>query len=250
MDKLYDFDYLLQNFYVVDATTSIDQSLLNVKKLLKTDLTIDTSGDGPKILIYHTHSQEGYADSSGTDESQTVVGVGNYLAEILENDYGIKVLHHKGQYDVDGREHAYSTAAPYIEQILEENPSIEVVIDLHRDGVASTTHLVTKLDGKQTAQIMFFNGLSYTTGQGSISYLKNPYIQQNLAFSLQLKLDAVQEYPGLTRPIYLKGYRYNMHFLPRSLLVEVGAQTNTIEEAKNAMPYLAKLLNDVLCEQE
>jgi stage II sporulation protein P len=250
MDKLYDFDYLLQNFYVVDATTSIDQSLLNVKKLLKEDLTIDTNGDGPKILIYHTHSQEGYADSTGTDESQTVVGVGSYLTEILENEYGIEVLHHKGQYDVDGREHAYSTAAPYIEQILEENPSIEVVIDLHRDGVGSATRLVTTMDGKQVAQVMFFNGLSYTTGQGSISYLKNPYIQQNLAFSLQLKIDAVQEYPGFTRPIYLKGYRYNMHFLPRSLLVEVGAQTNTIEEAKNAMPYLAKLLNDVLCEQE
>lgn len=137
---------------------------------------------------------------------------------------------------------------PAIEQILRENPSIEVVIDLHRDGVAEGTRLVTEIDGTQMASIMFFNGLSRTTALGDISYLKNPYIQDNLAFSFQMQLKAAEYYPGLARPIYLKGYRYNMHFKPKSLLIEVGAQTNTLQEAKNAMAPLADVLHRVIQE--
>ena len=93
---------------------------------------------------------------------------------------------------------------------------------------------------------MFFNGLSRTTSTGDIAYLKNPYIEDNLAFSFQMQLAAAEYYPGLTRRIYLKGYRYNMHFCPKSLLVEVGAQTNTLKEAKNSMEPLADLLSKVL----
>ena len=140
-------------------------------------------------------------------------------------------------------------AEPAIEQILRENPSIEVVIDLHRDGVAEGTRLVTEVDGTQMASIMFFNGLSRTTALGDISYLKNPYIQDNLAFSFQMQLKAAEYYPGLARPIYLKGYRYNMHFKPKSLLIEVGAQTNTLQEAKNAMVPLADVLHRVIQEE-
>ena len=100
------------------------------------------------------------------------------------------------------------------------------------------------------AKIMFFNGLSRTTAAGDIAYLKNPYISDNLAFSFQMQLAAAQYYPDLTRKIYLKGYRFNMHFCPRSMLVEVGAQTNTFEEAKNSMEPLADLLAKVLKNEE
>ena len=96
------------------------------------------------------------------------------------------------------------------------------------------------------AQVMFFNGLSRTTAMGDISYLPNPYIEDNLAFSLQLQVAARQMYPDFTRKIYLKGYRYNLHFRPKSVLVEVGAQTNTLQEAMNAMDPLAKILDTVL----
>ena len=137
-------------------------------------------------------------------------------------------------------------AKPDIQRILEENPSIEVVIDLHRDGVGETTHLVTEVNGKQTAQIMFFNGLSKTRANGEIDYLANTYIQEILAFSLQMQVASYEKYPGFARRIYLRGYRYNMHFMPKSLLVEAGAQTNTVEEMKNAMEILAELLNGVL----
>lgn len=243
--KLEDFDYLRRTFYQIDNTTTIGKEQLNISKLLGPDLTVNRNVDGPQILIYHTHSQEGYKDSVAGKDSTSVIGVGDVLTDLLEKK-GFKVLHHKGKYDVGDRNHAYSNAAGPVEQIIKENPSIQVVIDLHRDGVNEKTHLVTKQNGKKMAQIMFFNGLSRTTATGDIAYLKNPYIADNLAFSFQLQLAAAENYPGLTRKIYLKGYRYNMHFCPKSLLVEVGAQTNTVQEAKNAMEPLADLLAKVL----
>jgi len=246
LEKLNDFDYLIQNFYTVDSTTTINSSQLNAQELLNIDCSIEKRTDKePQILIYHTHASEGYSDSSAGDYSETVVGVGERLTEILENTYGYQVLHDTGVYDKD-RDRAYSVAEPYVEQILAENPSIEIVIDLHRDGVADSTRLVTEQNGVQMAQIMFFNGLSRTTSMGDIAYLANPYITDNLAFSLQMQLAAAELYPGFSRKIYLKGYRYNMHLMPKSLLVEVGAQTNTLEEAMNAMEPLAEILDLVL----
>ncbi len=245
-EKLKDFDYLRQNFYQVDSSTTIGSDQLNVDKLLGADMTLSDNTDGPQILIYHTHSQEGYSDSTEGDPNTSVVAVGEYLTRLLTEKYGLRVLHHTGEYDVGDRDHAYSNAAPALEQVLAENPSIEVVIDLHRDGVPETTRLVTEQNGKQMAQIMFFNGLSRTSARGDLTSLKNPYIDQNLAFSFQLQLAAREYYPDFSRNIYLKGYRYNMHYCPKSLLVEVGAQTNTLEEAMNAMEPLADILAKVL----
>ena len=249
LEKLKDFDYLMGHFYTVDSSTSVDPEQLNAQTLLGKDLTIDQSGEGPKVLIYHTHSQEAFADSRKGEESDTIMGVGEYLAQLLNETYQIPTLHHKGVYDlIDGeldRSRAYELALPEVEKILNENHSIEVVIDLHRDGVGDSTHLVEEINGKPTAQIMFFNGMSRTKANGPIEYLKNPYIEDNLAFSLQMQL-AAQKYPGFTRRIYLKSYRYNMHVTPKTLLVEAGAQTNTVEEMRNAMEILAETLDTVL----
>lgn len=246
VEKLQDFDYLKQNFYTIDRTTTIGSDELNVDKLLAVDCKLTHNADTPQILIYHTHSQEKYADSA--DVSEGVMGVGDYLTEILTEEYGLNVIHHKGEYDVESRDNAYSVAGPALEQLLADNPGIEVVIDLHRDGVADGTHLTTEVNGVTMAPIMFFNGLSRTTSTGAIDYLYNPYLSENLSFSFQLQLAANEYFPGLTRPIYLKGYRYNLHYCPKSLLVEVGAQTNTVQEAMNAMEPLAAVLNHVLTE--
>lgn len=247
-EKLNDFDYLLQNFYQIDRTTTIDGSQLNAETLLGKSMKLETGAENVQILIYHTHSQEGYADSAPGDVSTGVVGAAEYLTKLLQEKYGFNVMHHTGEYDVKDRDNAYSYAGPALEQILAEHPSIEVVIDLHRDGVAETTRLVTEVNGKQTAQIMFFNGLSRTTANGDIPYLANPYLADNLAFSFQMKLAAEEYYPGFARSNYLKGYRYNLHYRPKSLLIEVGAQTNTFEEARNAMEPLADILHKVLTE--
>ena len=250
IEKLKNYEYLVGNFYVIDGGTMTSADELNAEKLLAKDMKIDQASDGPKVLIYHTHSQEAFADSKAGDTSTTIMGMGDYLSKLLNDKYGIKTLHHEGVYDlVDGkmdRSKAYQLAEPEIQKILKENPSIEVVIDLHRDGVAEGTHLVTEVNGKPTAQIMFFNGLSRTKANGNIEYLKNPYIEDNLAFSLQMQIAAADKYPGFTRRIYLRGYRYNMHFKPKTLLIEAGAQTNTVEEMRNAMEVLADTLDNVL----
>ena len=193
-------------------------------------------------MIYHTHSQEDFADSIPGDERTTILGVGEFLAELLRQK-GYNVMHHMGKYDVEKRDYAYSYSLPAMEELLEQNPSIEVVIDLHRDEVAEGTKLITDIDGRPTAKFMFFNGMSRTRKHGDIDYLPNENIGMNLAFSFQMQALCNEYYPGLTRRIYLKGYRYNMHLSPRYLLVEMGAQTNTYEECYNACIPLANMLD-------
>lgn len=250
LDQLQDFNYLVNNFFVVDSNTTAEQSQINADELWNKDMRITTDYSKPQILIYHTHSQEEFVDSVEGDTSTTVIGVGDYLAQLLQETYGYQVIHVTDTFDlVDGkleRSKAYNYAEPVVQKVLDENPSIEVVIDLHRDGVDESKHLVTEVDGKPTAKIMFFNGLSRTKMNGEIDYLPNPYIEDNLAFSFQLEYLAKQCFPDFTRCIYLKGYRYNLHVRPKSILLEVGAQTNTVEEAKNAMEPFAKVLNAVL----
>lgn len=249
-EALSDYNYVLNNFFVVDPNTYTDESEINAAAFLEKDLTMAAEKDKPQILIYHTHSQEEFADSAEGDVSTSVVAVGDYLTQILEEQYGYQVIHMTDTFDlVNGeldRSKAYNYAQGPVEQMIAENPSIEVVIDLHRDGVPEGTRLVTDINGKPTARIMLFNGLSRTADNGELDYLPNPYIQDNLAFSFQLSYQAKQYYPDFTRCIYLKGYRYNLHVRPRSILLEVGAQTNTFEEAKNAMEPFADILHRVL----
>ena len=166
-----------------------------------------------------------------------LVVVGNHMAE-LAGETRLARINLAIEY------YAYSYALPALEQILAENPSIEVVIDLHRDA-AEGNHYVTEVNGKQTAQIMFFNGVSRST-DGPIDYLENPYVAENLAFSFQLKMASDALYPGLTRRNYLRSYRYNLHMRPKSVLIEVGAETNTLEEEMNAIELLAEILAEVL----
>lgn len=246
-ELLGDLDAVLETFYTIDSNTAVSGGQIDAQRFLAADLTLgEAEDDGPQILIYHTHSQEAYADSADGDPSTTIVGVGERLAQILTETYGYRVLHHTGEYDVPDRDTAYGSALPAVWQILEDNPSIEVVIDLHRDQMDEDTRLVTDIDGRPTARFMFFNGLSYTKKTGAISYLENENLEGNLAFSFQMQKTAAEYYPGLTRKIYLKGYRYNMHLRARSLLVELGAQNNTVEEAMNACEPLAHVLSLVL----
>lgn len=245
IENYQEFEALAGKFYTVDASTYTNAEELNAQRLVSVDMTIKKDGEGPQILIYHTHAHEEYADFAEGNSSATVVGVGEQLAKILREEYGYQVLHHTEAYDGD-RDYAYSCALPALEQILKENPSIQVVIDLHRDSMAADKRLVTQIAGQPTARFMFFNGLSRVRDIGEISYLPNENLQGNLAFSFQMQKVCEEYYPGLTRKIYLKGYRYNMHLLPRTLLVELGAQNNTAEEALNACGPLARALDMVL----
>lgn len=247
--ELSDYDFLLSHFYIVDSTTTMTREDLNGKKLVTEDLSVDLDGDSgkePLVLIYHTHGSETYKEEKG--KSGSVLDVGKALKKELAS-YGIASIHDTSIYDqVNGeldRNAAYDYAGDSVEATLKKNPSIQVVLDLHRDSVKDSIHLVTEVDGKDTAQIMFFNGVSRLKS-GELTYLKNPNKSANLAFSLQMQLLAAKYYPDFTRKIYIKGYRYNLHLARRAVLIEVGAQNNTVSEAKNAMKPLAEMLYRLL----
>lgn len=249
--------YLLDHIFTVDPNTSMTPEELDYHTLMESDLSIDGWGDQQgdyRILIYHTHGSESFVDSREGMKEDTVIGAGAYLAEILEKQYGIRVYHDETLYDiVDGqldRSRAYEQAYAGVTKILKEHPSIEVVIDLHRDGIDENTRLVTEVNGKPTAKIMFLNGVSRSNTNGDIDYLYNPNKLMNLAFSFQMYLAGREAYGDYVRKIYVRSYRYNLHLLPRTTLIEAGAQTNTVEEEKNAMEPLAAILHKVLSKPE
>ena len=207
-------------FYTVTSITSLTTQIMRPEEFLAKDLSLEKNADLPQILIFHTHSQEGFTDTVEGNTSTTIVGVGDYLTDILTNTYGYNVYHDTSVYDyVDGkldRSKAYTYAEENVAKILEENPSIEVVIDLHRDGVPDTTRLVTEENGVTMSKVMFFNGISYSKAKGDIGYL------------------------------YINAYRYCLHMKGRSMLIEAGAQTNTSTEVKNAMIPVADMLDRLL----
>ncbi len=247
-EELSSYEELIKAFYAVDSTTVAGEGLLRAETLLEKDMRIQGDADAPQILLYHTHSKESFADSVPGDENGGIVGAGKYLAQLLREEYGYNVIHDTGCYDED-RAYAYNNSLPAIETILQENPSIEAVIDLHRDEMPADRRLVMELQGRPTAQFMFFNGLCRTK-KGEIAQLENPYLSDNLALSFQMQAACNEYYPGIARRIYLKAYRYNMHLCPKSLLIELGAQNNTEEEIHNACDVLAHVLDLVFSGRE
>ncbi len=254
--ELDDFDKIKSALYTVDSTAFVTADDLKIDMLLGMDMKIKLDNQKPKVLIFHTHSQEAFKDSRSGKKEDTIVGVGETLADILEKKYNIPVYHDEGEYDIkDGvmqRGTSYETMEAPIKKILEKYPSIEVCIDLHRDGVPDNVHLITEVDGKPTAKIMYFNGICCENKNGQpnkISYLANPYIKENLAFSLQMLLETNELYPDFAKKNYIKAYRYSLHMKPKSLLIEAGANTNTVGEVKNAMYPLAEVLNNVIHPQ-
>lgn len=256
-NELKNFEDLKKYVFTVDSTAYVLDQDLDLNRLKNTNVTLNLKTKEPKILIFHTHSQEDFIDSEQGNAGDTIVGVGQELAEILAQKYGITVVHDVGEYDVvDGEERrsgSYEVMEPAIKKILKKYPSIEVCIDLHRDGVAEETHLVTEINGKPTAKIMYFNGICRLNDNGSpkeTEGLENKYIKENLALSFQMQMATNEKYPNFARKIYIKPYRYSLHMKPRSLLIEAGANTNTVEEVKNAMEPLADILVSVLQTKE
>ena len=248
LEDLQDITYLKDNLYIVNASTKMTAEEFDTDYFISKDLSLTApeDSDTPQILIFHTHASEGFADSRPGESADTVVGVGDLLTRILQEKYGYNVLHDTTVFDrkngKDNRNYAYNDALDYLEKLLEENPSIEVVIDLHRDA---GTKRVATINGKPTAKVMLFNGLCRNTN-GKLTYLPNDNLKDNLAFSFQMKLIGDEMYPGLMNRIFLKDYRYNMHLAGRFLLVELGTEKNTVEEALNAMEPLADVLHQVL----
>jgi len=249
-----DTDFFISSFYSVDSNTGIIRELFDPIRFLNTDLSVERQPLTPQILIFHTHGgTEFFVDSDTSDIYQGVVGMGERLKFILENKYGIGVIHNKDLFDMVGgvsaRGGSYERMEPTISRILRENPTIEVVLDLHRDGIEPNPNLVTYIDGKPHARMMFVNGVSALAGDGEIrrlQNLQNDNLEKNLAFSFNMQLAANEMFPGLMRRMLLKPFRYSTHLAGRSLLVEVGSQHSTMEEAFNSMELLADILYAVV----
>lgn len=199
------------------------------------------AGEGPQVLIVHTHATEAYADSPGyrsEDTSQNVVRVGQALAEAL-NARGIETLHYTGLNDLAGYTGAYERMETVIRDYLDRYPSICMVIDVHRDAAQDSAGeqvaLRGTVDGERAARLLLVMG----TDLGGLSH---PGWQENLALALKLQCLGEQEAPGLFRPLNLRAARYNQHLCPNSLLLEVGAAGNTLEEALRSAEFFAKLI--------
>lgn len=255
LNKLNEPTYLIKNFVMGGQEIQVGKKLLalwDFKKLAKKSLRLDETAKGPKVLIFHTHNREVYQDEKRGDKG--VMGVGERLEEILEKQYGIETMQVTDSFYMDENNDsvtgAYERMEPVINGILKQYPSIQMCIDIHRDGVKGTNKFLTTINGKDTAKMMFVNGLCLREdGEGNfvpMQDLKNPYVEDNLAFSLQAQIQAFKYYPGFMRKIYLRAYRFSTHMKPLSLLVEVGNQNNTSKEARNAAEPLAHIIAKVL----
>lgn len=210
-------------------------------------LSWQLKADMPTVLILHTHGTESYTKTEDYNESATyrthntlfnVVSIGDRLEALLENA-GIRVIHDRTMYDVPSYSGSYDAARTSIEAILAENPSIDLVLDIHRDAAESTAGsqiaYTVPTDAGEAAKLMLVIG---TDGSG----LTHPDWQENfsLAVKLQAKLEALC--PGICRPIHLRKQRFNQDLSAGSLLIEVGATGNTRQEALLATEYLAEAI--------
>lgn len=253
-DQLADDSYVLQKLINFDANLNHENqamNILDIPKLAQKEFRLDRSVGGPQVLILHTHSMERFVGEE--PGSQGVVDLGRYLKETLESQYGVSVLHCTSSFDVvDNRTErtgSYERMEPVIGKIIQDNPSIQLVMDIHRDGILTTDKFLTDVNGKSTAKMMFVNGFCQVQQNGvltPIDRLPNPYVEDNMAFSLKLQLRANELYPGFMRKTLVKPYRYSLHMRPMSLLIEVGNQNNIKEEALNTMEVLAEILFDVI----
>ena len=221
--------------------------------LLQQPSVLDFQQDGPTVLIVHTHTSEAYAQEAGweyeeTDTARTqdpdfsVIRVGKELAETLES-HGISVIHDTSFNDYPSYSGAYNRTLEKIEDWVSQYPSIQMVIDVHRDAAANADgspvrHAVT-LDGVETAQLMLVMG----TDEGGLSH---PGWQDNLSWALKLQAVLERKYPGLCRNLDLRTERFNQHVTPGSMLVEVGSSGNTLKEALAAARDLGEGLADLI----
>lgn len=240
------FATFFANYYIEDVSTKAVPELFEPEVLASYDCSVEKT-ESPRILIFHTHGSEGYADSRAGVTEDTVIGAGEILAKELRETYGYQVIHETTVFDrkadgTDDRNNAYNNALPVITSILEQYPSIEVVIDLHRDSGEARTAVIDRVS---MAKVMLFNGLCRTK-DGPVTYYSNENLKGNLAFSLHLQVTGNELYPGLMHRIYLKSYRYNMHLKEKYTLVELGTHKNTVAEAKAAMIPFAKTIATVL----
>ena len=229
-----------EDFVQVNASWEVD-----TLSLLQQPLNWQLKGDLPTVLILHTHGTESYETDGSYEETSAyrtldtdhnMVSVGDRVAELLEAG-GIRVIHDRSLHDYPAYNDAYAKSRQAAAQILEENPSICLVLDLHRDAAedenGNQKRSAVTVEGESCARLMMVMG----SDKGNLSF---PHWEQNLALAVKLQACLEQKYEGLCKPIQLVTSRYNQDLSTGALLIEVGTAGNTHREALAAAEYLAE----------
>ena len=226
---------------------------VNPEELLKSSPAINMSGKGPNVLIVHTHATEAYApegsvvyDTQGNDRSENtkenVVRVGEVLCEVLEKN-GIETIHDRTLHDTPSFNGSYASSLKAIEGYLKQYPSIQVVLDIHRDSIVygdgTKAKLVTDIHGKTAAQLMFVVG---TDQKG----LENPNWQENIKSAVHFQNAICKKYPTLMRHINLRRERFNGHTSKASMIIETGSSGNSLSEAIYGITLAGECIADYL----
>ncbi len=235
------------NIYIKNSTSKT----IDIPALLQAGTPVQcTFSDAPEVLILHTHATESYLledrdyytesdPTRTTDPTKNMIHIGDILAQQLEQA-GISVIHDTTQHDAESYTGSYGRAAETIQKYLEQYPSIKVVLDIHRDSVSGDgtdkVKAVTTVNGKTAAQMMLVMGCQ----DGSVTDFPN--WQDNLRLALRYQQALETKYPGLARSLLLKPQRYNENLTSGSMLLEIGTEVNSLEEAE----YTASLAGEVL----
>lgn len=218
-----------------------------------TTLAFRPAAEGPQVLVIHTHGTESFARDGTepytetgtghtTDTSYNITRVGDEIARIF-TEQGISVLHDKEFYDYPSYNGAYERSRAAIEQYLAQYPTIQMVLDIHRDALVGTDGTVYKpvlsIDGVKTAQVMLLVG----SDDAGASF---PEWGEHLALAVEIQKQMNALWPGLARPITLRTARFNQQLTKGSLLVEVGSHGNTLEEALAGARLFARAAGQVI----
>ena len=232
------------------TTYTIDPAALLEAPL---SFTPDVHGEPPTVLILHTHGSESFEPDGDdwydnvdnyrtSDKNLNIIRVGAEIAAVFEAR-GIRVIHHREIHDYPSFRGSYGRSLAAAEQYLAKYPEIQVIFDIHRDAILDAAGNYVKtmanIEGIQSAQVMLVVGTDHAG-------LYHPNWRNNLQFALHLQASMVARYPGLARPLSLREERFNAHLTPGSVLVEIGACGNTLQEALIASRFFAEAAADVL----
>lgn len=219
----------------------------DIRALLEAPLAWDLTGEGPTVLILHTHTTESYtqdgedyAETSAyrtLDESYNMLSIGSRVVALLAKE-GITAVQDRALHDYPSYNGSYVDARKSIQQYLKEYPTIRLVLDLHRDAAGTNANQLrteAEVNGQTCAQLMLVMGTN-AAGQ------KHPHWEDNLSLGLKLQAQLETQAPGITRPTILRAQRFNQDLCPGALLVEVGAAGNTHAEALLAAEQLAQAI--------
>lgn len=239
----------LPNGGMLRNNADIDMDYIAEQILKEPELDIRLDGS-PQVLIMHTHTTECYEPEARdrfdadfglrtTDLDKSVVAVGNEITAALEAA-GIGVIHDTTVHDYPRYTGAYDRSSETVERILRENPSIEIVLDIHRDAIEADGERyapVCTVDGETAAQIMIICGCTNV-----------PQYRYNLRFGVKLQSKLESDYPGFTRPLLVAERNYNQELTKGSILIEMGSSSNSLDEALYSGRLLGMSLAEMLTE--